>query len=41
MFERTLRGLVMEYAGGHASVEGELRDLRKVLSRAGPGARSE
>jgi hypothetical protein len=41
MFERTLRGLVMEYAGGDASVEGELRDLRKVLSRAGPGARSE
>src|SRR5687768_13319011 len=35
MFERSLRAVVMEYAGCDASVEGELRDLREVLSRAG------
>jgi DNA-directed RNA polymerase specialized sigma24 family protein len=35
MFERTLRAVVMEYAGGGASVEGELRDLQEILSRAG------
>ena len=39
MFERMLRAVVIEYAGDDDSVEGELCDLRKILSRA--GARSD
>ena len=35
VFERTLRAVVIEYAGSDAIVEGELRDLRDILSRAG------
>ena len=39
MFERVLRGVVGEYAGGSPlSVEGELRDLREILSRCGAGS---
>lgn len=34
LFERTLRSVVAEYAGGGACVEEELRDLRAVLSGA-------
>jgi RNA polymerase sigma-70 factor (ECF subfamily) len=35
MFERSLRAVVGQYAGSNHSVEGELRDLREILSRAG------